>query len=291
MVKKVIIFRPGIANIGDEFITIGAEYVVKEVWGSVEILKIYSPYGSSIFQSSLSFGMLKNIVHAIISPSLKERLSYKVTRGNTLKVFEYVKYLPLEDYDFIVIILFIGVGGESYTPNGINAVKTFLRKLKPKLLVSRDPIAFQLYKDLAKQSFNGLDLAFYVSDLFKPSKLKLDYIILNFDYHRVPKINLPANTTIVRMHNSTKIIKRYWYKEKNFFISDNPYDYLTLIANAKEVHTDKIHTAVAAASYGVKWRFHGKTIRKHILEKIKGKNLEREKKEMLKFIKQAINNV
>lgn len=313
-IRKVIIFRPGIANIGDEFITIGTEYVIKNVFGSGEkILKIYSPYGSSVFQSPLPFDTLRSIAHVIIPTSLREKLSYKVTRDSIPEAMNICKYLTLEDYDAIIVsgcfltsyyvhkdlrflldikdkidILFIGVGGGSYSYDEIYAVESFLRKLKPKILVTRDSRAFQLYKDLAEHSYSGLDLAFYVSDAFEPPKLKVNYVIFNFDHHREPKINLPANAVIVRTHNSIKSIKKHWLKEKNFFISDNPYDYLTIIANAKEVHTDRVHTAVVATSYGVKWKFYDKTVRELILERVKNRDLRREKKEMIEFIKESI---
>ncbi|RLI81245.1 MAG: hypothetical protein DRP01_11105 [Archaeoglobales archaeon] len=100
-------------------------------------------------------------------------------------------------------ILLIGIGSKSYTRAEVDAVRKFLIKLRPRLLVTRDLIAFSLYKDFVEHSFNGIDPAFYVSDVFKLPKLQPDHVLLNFDHINEPKIDF-QETLLVRTHNLTK---------------------------------------------------------------------------------------
>lgn len=317
MDKRVVVFSQGGVNIGDAFVTLGLEYIMKKTIGNSEIYVIGSPYSSMGY---LSERFWYNILRKLIPSKIRENIVYRITRETVSNVFEYIKYL--NNIDYIVLggcilthyfvrkdlrflleikdktkILLIGVGGEVYTRREIEESKKFLSKLKPHLIVTRDPAAYQLYNKYATYSWDGIDNAFFVSDAFKPPKLNLKYIIVNFDHISEPQISNPNDLPIVRMHNLTKGIPKKWLKQENIFISDYPEDYLTIIANAEYIHTDRIHTAIVAEAYnrpykyyGKSYKYYGKNVRTKILEKIKDKDLDSEKRKELDFIREVISH-
>ena len=112
---------------------------------------------------------------------MREKITYRIKRGRVSNAFEYIRYLPLRENRTIILsgcmltyyyvnkdlkflldmkdkidILLIGIGSKSYTRAEVDAVRKFLIKLRPRLLMARDLIAFSLYKDFAEHSFNGI---------------------------------------------------------------------------------------------------------------------------------------
>jgi len=303
--RNVVIFSQGIANIGDAFVTFGLKYIIKETLKPDKIYVVGSPYGSAVQYPEKKY---YNILRMFVPSGVRQKVIYKMMRNSISTAFEYVQFL--EDINYIVLggcfltsyytqkdlkflleikdksrILFIGVGGENYTKYEVEEVRKFLSKLRPYLLVTRDSLAYQLYNHYAMYSYNGIDNAFFVSDIFSPPKLKTRYIILNFDHSKEPEVQNPENLPLIRMHNNIKAVPKKWLKQKNFFVSDYPENYLTLIANADYIYTDRIHTSVVAEAYRKQYKYYGKNVRTEILKRIIGKKLQVEKKLELKFIK------
>ena len=310
-----VLYLQGKTNMGDAFVALGLEFIVRKVLKNTIIHRACSPYGAVGYLPERSY---YSLLRKVVPLRIREKIAYKYTRGIS-QAFEYVQYIDKlkyivlggciltqyyvkKDLRFLlklknrVKVLMIGVGGESYTRHEIEEVKKFLSELKPYLIVTRDPYAYELYSEYAEFAYDGIDNAYFVSDAFTPPRLNIRYIILNFDHMREPDIQNPENLPIIRIHNTTKGIPRKWLRQQNFFVSDNPEDYLTLIANAEFVHTDRIHTSVVARSYnrpykyyGVCYKYLGKDVRSSILKRIEDSNLTLEKIREIRFIMETLN--
>ena len=165
-------------------------------------------------------------------------------------------------------IIFNGVGGSSYSEFEIYTVRKFLKKIRPYAFISRDEISFENYGDLARFSFNGVDCAFFLKDFFHPVKLDLPkYIVLTFD--KLPEPKIQFNGLIIRTHHKFwgKLPRRFFNKP-NVLISDSPFDYLNVYANAACLLTDRVHACVAAVSYGTPCKLYYKTKRALLFDRI-----------------------
>jgi hypothetical protein len=151
-------------------------------------------------------------------------------------------------------IILNGVGGPFYSENEVAVVSQFLKEVRPYALISRDEKAFKYYGDLAEHSYNGIDCAFFINDHYAPPKLDIpNYIILNFDKLPEPKVNL-TDKLVVRVHHysssETYSMPKKYFIRPNTVVSDSPYDYLTLYANASAIFSDRVHACVVTLSYG-----------------------------------------
>ena len=159
-------------------------------------------------------------------------------------------------------IIFLAVGGEFYNQEEVELCKKWLEDLKPIALSSRDDTAFQIYGNLAAETFQGIDCAYFLEDAFLPPKVTAKpYAVFNFDSIEPPDI-LCAELNIVEAHHSFSAqLSTYFSGKYPTLISDLPADYLTLYASASEVHSDRVHACVAALVFGIPAKFYGKTKR------------------------------
>jgi len=159
-------------------------------------------------------------------------------------------------------IVLLGTGGCRYDAPERKAFGRFLQQIEPIGFISRDDRSFEAYKDLVGQACQGIDSAFFLPEAFEPP-FPLDlpsYVVANFD--STPEPALPVNGRfLVRAHHNCWSVPDAHFERDNTLISDIPQDYLTLYANADEVHTDRVHAAVATLSYGGRVRFYNPTPR------------------------------
>jgi len=201
-------------------------------------------------------------------------------------------------------MIFLGGGAVQYTDDEAKFVSKFLKKIKPYAIITRDAWSFNQFGNLATHSYNGIDAGFFVSDSYGGKNVKLDlpkYVIFTFDKIAEPEID--TDLKIIRLHHALwpiAEIKSLLDGKPNTFISDSPYDYLLLYANTEEVHTDRVHSCVAACSYGTPFRLYYKSHRARLFERIgidpfeklvkpdSGK-LRSEKSNQMKFLKEIID--
>lgn len=197
-----------------------------------------------------------------------------------------------------VKIIINGGGGANYSDKEISEVRKFLERINPYAFISRDKQSFKNYQDLAEHSLNGIDCAFFTNNYFTPAKLKLPkYVILNFDYHPEPKLNI-QDRLIIRTHHSCwgGISKRYLGKN-NLFISGTPDGYLNLYANTEALYSDRVHACVATLAFGHPCRLYyaeipraslldrvGATTIRHKLTYPDTEKIEKEKKKQVRFL-------
>lgn len=154
--------------------------------------------------------------------------------------------------------VFLGLGGERYDDAEIEALKRYFDEIKPALITTRDDDVYEQYKDIAP-CVKGVDCAFWSVDVFDPRGFgDKDYDVVTFN-----------RTTEPKCFKSYKNVVRPWHMQYQFrkelgdetiMISDTPYDYLTLYANANHVYTDLVHATIVSLMYGtpVKYWKNGK---------------------------------
>ena len=202
---------------------------------------------------------------------------YAVISGCILCYQDIRRYMPTLLYlkEKNVKIIFNGVGSPTYSKGEVDKVISILEKIKPYALISRDSEAFKNYHDFAKYSYAGIDCAFFINDYFHPAELEIsEYVVLTFDNQPEPQIEVGDKLIVRTSHDPLgdvheyPIIKKARYDKKNILISDDPEDYLNIYANAKEVHTDRVHACVPTLSFGKPCRLYCETERALLFQKI-----------------------
>jgi len=142
-----------------------------------------------------------------------------------------------------------------------------LRRLKPLAFVSRDDVTYAAYQHAVRNSHPGIDCAFFLPDAYKPFRLALpDYVVAAFDACPEPRLDAKGRLLVRAHHQIYEAAPRAWVDTDNTLISDIPQDYLTLYANAQEVHSDRVHACVASLAYGGAARLYNSTPRGSLLD-------------------------
>ena len=155
-------------------------------------------------------------------------------------------------------LVFLGLGGEWYTDEETDALKRYFDKVKPTLIISRDNDVYEQYKNVAP-CVKGIDCAFWSVDVFDPRGFRdADYDVVTFNRIKEPKLFKDLKNIVRPKHMQYSFRKED--ADKTTLISDTPYDYLTIYANAKHVYTDLVHATIISMMYGtpVKYWENGK---------------------------------
>ena len=154
--------------------------------------------------------------------------------------------------------IFLGLGGEKYDNDETEALKTYFKQIKPALILSRDNEVYEQYKDVAP-CIKGIDCAFWTVDCFDPRGFgDADYDVVAFNRSVEPDIFKDYRNVVRPWHMQYQF--RQEYSNETILISDTPYDYLTVYANAHRVYTDLVHATIVSLMYGtpVKYWENGK---------------------------------
>jgi len=202
-----------------------------------------------------------------------------------------------------VKIIINGGGGSIYSDKEVNEFRKFLERIKPYAFISRDEQSFKNYQDLAEHSLNGIDCAFFINDYFTPAKLELPkYVILNFDHHPEPELNIHDRLIIRTHHSCWGGVSKGYLGKNNTLIASIPHDYLELYANTEALYSDRVHACVVTLSFGRPCKLYTKTPRASLLDKVGAttvkdkltypniKKLDKEKEKQLKFLSLILAN-
>ena len=152
-----------------------------------------------------------------------------------------------------VPVLLLGTGARLYTPAEKKMYSAFLKQVQPIAVVARDRETYEAYADTVEQTVAGIDCGFFVSMAYGPVAVDLPpFVVVNFDAGEVPTIDSGGREIVYTHHDCWGPIVEERKTKLNTLISDLPYDYLTLYANAECVYSDRVHACVAALSYGRK---------------------------------------
>lgn len=146
-------------------------------------------------------------------------------------------------------VIFLGMGGIDYGGKEVDEFSDYLDKLKPELVVTRDIATYENYKDVAN-CISGIDCAFWTKDVFNPKGFQRSlYDVVTFNRMEEPEMFATWDTPIIRPWHMQYRYNKEKYR-KDILISDTPYDYLTVYANANKVYTDLVHASIVSLMYG-----------------------------------------
>lgn len=146
-----------------------------------------------------------------------------------------------------VKVIFLGMGQALYSEEETENFKRYLDKIRPVLFVSRDDVTYDNFKDCCP-ALKGLDCAFWVKDIYDPRGASYKpYNVVTYNRSPEPE-NLKQLDNVIRAFHMGWYLKPKHLKD-NLLISDIPYDYLTLYANADRVYTDLVHATISALQY------------------------------------------
>jgi hypothetical protein len=191
--------------------------------------------GNDFFTRGIAYALQKAVPdHNIIVTQNLPGYYWKEGKTNPSSSFNYLEHLdldylvltgPLFDVQFPHIwketlstlkkkgtrILIFSAGSQKYSETERNTVSNFLEYVEPYAIISRDSPTYEAYKELAEYSYDGIDFAFFVNDIFKPYPLDLpDYVILNFDTMPEPVFTPGGNN-----ENSFRFLGEDWsFKKK-----------------------------------------------------------------------------
>ena len=299
-------------NIGNAFIDFGISYLIKKTipnskvyFASNAMNWIYHQYGNQ--KRKVNFLDVAGVIKA----------DFYVFGGSMLSPHWFKDHLRLfhELAKNNSKIIMYGVGGGTYSDNEISETRKYLKKLNIFVFISRDRKTFESYYDLAEHSYDGIDCAFFLDDVFTPAKLDLpEYVVFTFDKMAEP--NIEVKEKIIRTHHaswrfssnqilSKRDIKNFLWDikhhqmniiKKNDMLSDLPDDYLNLYANCKATYSDRVHACIATLSFGNPARLYSKSKRSLLLDRVglssirnnlvslDRKKIEKEKEEQIKFL-------
>ncbi len=89
-------------------------------------------------------------------------------------------------------LMLLGVAAMKYEKEQIDSYRKFLKKFPPVLLTSRDTETYEQLGDLAQFAYDGIDLAFFLPEVYQPVGFVSDVqrVVLNFDKIPEPKIRI-----------------------------------------------------------------------------------------------------
>jgi hypothetical protein len=164
-------------------------------------------------------------------------------------------------------VLLLGTGADRYDARERSVYRDFLRDVKCIGFISRDDRSFEMFQDTVTPSIKGIDCGFFLPHAYSPFALELPpYAVVNFDGAPEPALDLQGLRVIRTHHECFGPTDPGLAKAPDTMISDIPFDYLSLYAQAEEVHSDRVHACVAALAYGRRARLYNATPRGHLFE-------------------------
>jgi hypothetical protein len=173
-------------NIGNAFFNIGGKWILENVFPPDEVAFIQDQPGYRTFNNQSrgnppnDFGLLRHI-----------DVDYIVLQGPMLtQTFRYLwesTFRELRARGTQIILL--SAAFFRYTREEIDAVRPFLREVRPVIISTRDHDSYELLRGYSDYLYDGIDSAFFVPDAFRPFPFATNpYLVLNFDRYPEPTI-------------------------------------------------------------------------------------------------------
>lgn len=248
-------------NVGEAFIDIGSMNIINKIWNHPKVACI----------SDMSDWYSDDIIRKNTSRFRKPKLTV-----NSAKMYEYLeadyfvmsgmfaseRYLESPGRTMVdtlvnkgAKLILLGVGSEKYSEQERDALSKYYEEIRPELIIARDHKTYEAYKNCA-EAISGLDCAFWIKDSFDPRGFsKKLYNVYTFNRSQEPQID---------DHDGLEIIRPWhmqWFTSldrlgEDYLLSDTPYDYLTVYANANRVYTDLVHATIPSLQYGVPVKYY-----------------------------------
>lgn len=250
-------------NLGEAFIDIGVKEIIKNIqkrhrnikFGAISTMNQF--YLSPIMQENK--GTLFNnsdffTPDLLILPGMMATSEFYEIRDNRLRITSYALELKRRGSQ----IVFLGMGGWEYSRKEKEDFLKILKLLDPLFIITRDEKTYNMYKDYV-ECIKGLDCCFWVDEGFDPRGLNNPgYIVSTFNRSDEPDEIQKMKNLIHPWHMMYYMNERYtkYLSKENLFMSDSPYEYLTIYANAKKVYTDLVHATIPSLLYGTPVKYY-----------------------------------
>jgi hypothetical protein len=306
-------------NVGEGFIDIGAYKMIKHIFGEETSVVTVTTMSDWYVDKNKNWKSLPSKLVKKFSPKKFEsqylektanlfdlyKTDYFVLAG----MFATESFLNAKSSKLLLKIaqngtkiIFLGLGGATYTKQEVEKFSRYLKQLNPYLVVTRDYATYENYKDTVN-CISGIDCAFWIKDSFNPKcAVNKEFDIVTFNRTKEPeKYSKIKDRLIIKPQHfqyefNTKLIC------ENCMISDSPYDYISLYANASYVYTDLVHATVISLEYGTPVQFMPVDGRAKLFDHLEGLTkdengflhldelkLENQKNEIISKIKRNIN--
>lgn len=203
-------------------------------------------------------------------------------------------------------IAFVGLGGINYDSKEREDVLKGLEVLQPLFITTRDKLTYDLYSDYFECK-KGLDCAFWVNEEFNPTGMRCEkYVVSTFNRSDEPTEVGQIKGAVHPWHMQYSLNTRFtkYLAKSNLFVSDSPFEYLTLYANASKVYTDLVHAVVPSLIYQTPVKYWKVDMRRNAFEHLEyvktdfdgfmyldNEKLTTEKKEIENYIKKKLNGL
>lgn len=175
-------------NIGNAFFNIGGRWILDQIFPDHHIAEIQDQPAYRTFNRKSrgnpknDFGLLSRLdVDYVVLQGPMLTTSFGTIWNDTFEA------LSKKGTKFI----YLSAAFFHYTKEEIDAATAVLKRFPPALISTRDSETYKHIKDLAPNTYEGIDSAFFVPKAYTPPPLDgNDFIAVNFDQYPEPNITL-----------------------------------------------------------------------------------------------------
>jgi len=175
-------------NIGNAYFNVGGQYILQQAFGTEGVRFIQDQPAYRTFHNQ-SKGNPRNDVNLLRYLDV----DYVVLQGPMLtKNFRHIWSDAFSEYQRRgVRVILLGAAFFKFTDEEFRATLDFLKEFPPVIISTRDRATYELVKDAAPYTYDGIDSAFFAPDAYRPFNLAIEpYITVNFDRFPEPTITL-----------------------------------------------------------------------------------------------------
>lgn len=188
MVNKKVAYIGGYwsTNVGNGFFNLGADYVLKQVFGNDNVNMVAD-------QSAFVPGWTrkKGNIPWVVNYWEHLEVDYVVLLGPIVSR----RFLPIwkETLDTLkrrgIRYMILSAGMMKYDDDVIAEVKEYFKENPPFVITTRDRTMYETFKDAVPNIYDGVCFAYFVPDYYKPFKTNFgDVLAINFDKIDEPHI-------------------------------------------------------------------------------------------------------
>jgi Predicted Fe-S oxidoreductases len=241
-------------NIGNAFVNIGMEMLLKKAFPDCEIY--YSADTNNKWMFSASINDNRYVGNSLnISSYMQVDLA---VWGGMMLTKEFIDtagdvFQSLTQRGIPIMLL--GAGCDKYDKEEATLVSEYLKGLNIAGIITRDNDTFDLfcnYNFLKDKLVKGIDCGFFLSEYHA---LKLDiepFDVECFDRIPAPYIEHSGKKVIFTHHECFGKLPVMFINKPDTLVSELPYDYISLYANVDTVYAERVHACIAALAFGKK---------------------------------------
>ena len=257
-------------NIGNAFVNLGLEVIIKKAFSDCEIVYSSEPNNRwFIYTSGNDLSLTNNSFD--ISSSIQVDL---VVWGGMMLTKEFVDTAGEVFLNYSrnnIPILLIGAGADKYSDEEREYVADYLKQIMLLGLITRDDDTYEMFADyefLKGKIIKGIDCAFFLSEYASPKMNGVPYDVECFDRIPTPYIDHRNKDVVVTHHDSCGIMPTRYLRKSKTLISELPYDYLTVYKNADAIYAERVHACIIGLAYGKRVQLFSDTQRASLFQRV-----------------------